>query len=68
MGEDNDEIGSQVTNSVLGLGGAEGSQGERGVHFNARTDRGAGGIAAKISHIKTRYNNTLMERELEWQA
>jgi hypothetical protein len=67
MGEDNDEIRSQVTNSVLGLGRAEGIQGEWGVHFNARTDRG-GGIAAKISQIKTRYDDTLLERELEWQA
>ena len=67
MGEDNDEIGSQVTNSVLGLGGAEGFQGERGALFNARPDRG-NGIAEKISQINTRYDDTVLERELEWQA
>ncbi len=67
MGDNNDEIRSQVTNSVLGLGGAEGIQWERGVHFNVRADQG-GGIAAKISQIKPRYNNTLVEHKLEWQA
>ena len=68
MGGDNDEIRSQVTNSVLGLGGAEGIQGERGANFNARTATLGGGIAAKISQIKTRYDDALVERELEWQA
>jgi hypothetical protein len=62
MGDDNDEIRSQVTNSVLGLGGAEGIQGEQGVHFNGRADQG-GGIVAKISQIKTRYNDTLVEHQ-----
>lgn len=68
MGGDNDEIRSQVTNSVLGLGGAEGIQWERGANFNARTAPLGGGISAKISQIKTRYDDALVERELEWQA
>jgi hypothetical protein len=64
---DNDDVRSQVTNSVLGLGGAEGNQGERGGNPVGRT-AGGGGIAAKIASIKTRNDDALMERELEWQA
>jgi hypothetical protein len=67
MGADNDDVRSQVTNSVLGLGGAEGYQGERGVHFNGRATHGSG-ITAKIAQIKTRNDDALVERELEWQA
>jgi hypothetical protein len=67
MGLDNDDGHSQVTNSILGLGGAEGNQGERGVNSNGRAATG-GGIAAKIATIKTRNDDALVERELEWQA
>jgi hypothetical protein len=64
---DNDDVCSQVTNSVLGLGGAEGNLGERVVNPNGRAAAG-GEIAAKIATIKTRNDDALVERELEWQA
>jgi hypothetical protein len=64
---DYDDVRSQVTNSILGLGGAEGNQGERGVNPNGQAATG-GGIAAKIATIKTRNDDALVERELKWQA
>ncbi len=64
---DNDDVHSQVTNSILGLGGAEGTQGDRAANPNGRATAG-GGIAAKLATIKTRNDDALVERELEWQA